>query len=274
MSRKQARHGQPAVYNATPPVLTDGDDSALNVDASGALIVTGISGGSGGAVTGNVASGAADSGNPVKVGGVYNSTAPSPTTGQRVDLQANSRGSLRVGGGDPLGVAAGFAVTIGANDVNGQTRIVDTGSAGDGINYPLAVMMYGRNSTQIVRQRIVDTVKTASATASGNTAVWTPTAGKKFRLMRFRVMITANAATAGGAVVTVKFQDATTDIASATDVYVPGTAVTTGLGAFSSEWIDLGNGVLSAATNNVLNVNLSAALTSGNVRVLVAGIEE
>ena len=38
MSRKQARFGQPAVYNATPPTLTDGDDSALNVDASGRLI--------------------------------------------------------------------------------------------------------------------------------------------------------------------------------------------------------------------------------------------
>lgn len=37
MSRKQARFGQPGVYNAIPPTLNDGDDSALNVDSSGNL---------------------------------------------------------------------------------------------------------------------------------------------------------------------------------------------------------------------------------------------
>lgn len=46
-------------------------------------------------VVGNVASGAADSGNPVKVGGVYNSTVPTFATGQRGDLQLGSRGALR-----------------------------------------------------------------------------------------------------------------------------------------------------------------------------------
>lgn len=224
---------------------------------------------------GNVASGVADSGNPVKVGSVYNSTAPSPSTGQRVDLQSNSRGSIRVGGGDPLGVSAGFAMTMGINDINGQTRVVDAGSVGDGPNYPMAVMMYGRNSTQTVRRRIADTLKTVSATASGNTAIWTPGASKKFRLMRFKVLIPANAAISGGGVVlTVKFQDATTDIGVSVDVFIPTTAVTTAMGAFSSGWIDLDHGALSAAANNVLNVNLSATLTTGNVRVIVAGMEE
>lgn len=46
------------------------------------------------AVGGNVASGSADSGNPVKVGGVYNSTLPTLTTGQRGDLQLTSNGSV------------------------------------------------------------------------------------------------------------------------------------------------------------------------------------
>lgn len=49
---------------------------------------------SGSANGGNVASGATDSGNPVKIGGVYNSTPPTVTTGQRVDMQTDSRGSL------------------------------------------------------------------------------------------------------------------------------------------------------------------------------------
>lgn len=47
-------------------------------------------------ITGSVASGATDSGNPVKIGGVYNATQPTVTDGQRVDLQATTRGSLKV----------------------------------------------------------------------------------------------------------------------------------------------------------------------------------
>lgn len=46
--------------------------------------------------TGNIASGGTDSGNPVKVAGVYNSTLPTFTTGQRGDLQVGSRGALLV----------------------------------------------------------------------------------------------------------------------------------------------------------------------------------
>jgi hypothetical protein len=45
---------------------------------------------------GNVASGATDSGNPVKVGGKYNSTLPTFTDGQRGDLQVGTRGSVSV----------------------------------------------------------------------------------------------------------------------------------------------------------------------------------
>lgn len=45
---------------------------------------------------GNVASGAADSGNPVKVGGVYNSTPPTLTTGQRGNMQLDVNGNQQV----------------------------------------------------------------------------------------------------------------------------------------------------------------------------------
>lgn len=43
---------------------------------------------------GNVASGATDSGNPTKVGGRYNATAPTFTDGQRGDLQLSSKGEV------------------------------------------------------------------------------------------------------------------------------------------------------------------------------------
>lgn len=46
-------------------------------------------------VAGNVASGATDSGNPVKVGGVYNTSAPTLTNGQRGDLQVDANANLK-----------------------------------------------------------------------------------------------------------------------------------------------------------------------------------
>ncbi|MDE2105935.1 MAG: hypothetical protein KGL39_52420, partial [Patescibacteria group bacterium] len=45
---------------------------------------------------GNVASGAADSGNPVKIGGVYNAAPITLTTGQRGDAQLDASGNLCV----------------------------------------------------------------------------------------------------------------------------------------------------------------------------------
>lgn len=46
--------------------------------------------------TGNVASGVADSGNAVKVGGVFNTNGITITTGQRGDVQLDAQGSTRV----------------------------------------------------------------------------------------------------------------------------------------------------------------------------------
>lgn len=46
-------------------------------------------------IGGNAASGAADSGNPVKIGGVNNTTQPTLTDGQRGDLQTDTRANLK-----------------------------------------------------------------------------------------------------------------------------------------------------------------------------------
>ncbi len=66
-------------------VLTDTSGNPLTPLASGGSVVT----------TGNVASGAADSGNPVKVGGRYNLSLPVLTDGQRGDLQLDPVGNNR-----------------------------------------------------------------------------------------------------------------------------------------------------------------------------------
>lgn len=46
--------------------------------------------------TGNAAHGATDSGNPVKIGGVYRTTPPSLSNNQRSDLQMNTEGRVKV----------------------------------------------------------------------------------------------------------------------------------------------------------------------------------
>lgn len=61
------------------------------------IVDQGTGGSSPWAVGGSVASGSADSGNPVKVGAKYNLTIPTFTDGQRVDLQTDNRGGLFVG---------------------------------------------------------------------------------------------------------------------------------------------------------------------------------
>lgn len=64
---------------------------------------------------GVVAAGATDAGNPIKVGGVYNASHPTYTTGQRGDLQIGTRGSLNVTlFGENIETAVGVSSSAGA----------------------------------------------------------------------------------------------------------------------------------------------------------------
>lgn len=84
-------------YNSTPPTLTNGQQAALQFDVNGNLKTNATVTIPGSVtVTGNVASGATDSGNPVKTGGVYNSTTPTFTNGQRADTQVDTTGATYV----------------------------------------------------------------------------------------------------------------------------------------------------------------------------------
>ena len=96
-------------YNATTPTVVDGTTVEMQSDASGNLKTS---------TGGNVASGATDSGNPVKVGGVYNTTRPALTNGQRGDLQLDARANAAVvlfGEGATTSVSVGVA---NADNVN------------------------------------------------------------------------------------------------------------------------------------------------------------
>jgi hypothetical protein len=149
----------------------------------------------------------------------------------------------------------------------------------------LAVCLWESQGTNAnaVLVRIPTTFKTATvvATAAGTTAVWTPGAGKKFRLMRFQITGVNLAATAA-TVITISFQDNVTGITIGTyDVLLPAVATATDIlygcvQDLSAGWIDLGNGYLSILANNVLNLNVSAAPAgaTGSYRVNVCGTEE
>ncbi len=112
----------------------------------------------------------------------------------------------------------------------------------------------GFNGATWDRARRAIIYKPISAAAAGANAIWTPAAGKKFRLMGFHLSFsgTTNA----------KWQDGATDI---TGLYygVANTVVNGGLPE--------ANGYLSALADNVLNLNLSAAVAVGG---LVWGVEE
>ena len=95
--------------NYSSPLTIQGNSSGE------AVPVTGPTGASSTTVQGAVAGEEATVGNPVGVGAVYNSSPPSYTTGDRTDLQAGQRGSLRVevfGGGSTasLGNSSGLLV--------------------------------------------------------------------------------------------------------------------------------------------------------------------
>lgn len=132
-------------------------------------------------------------------------------------------------------------------------------SAGDGVNWPAI--------------RTPTVFRTATATAAGDTTVWTPAAGKKFRLMRYRIDITGQAIQAVAGNIEITLIDNATAMNIGNSVYVPAIALNQ-FGAYSSGWIDLGNGYLSLVANNTLDVNLSAALTAGELRIQTAGTEE
>lgn len=106
-------YGYTGVYNLTPITLNDGEGAAAALNSSGQLIVA-LASGSSSAVTGNVASGATDSGNPIKIGGVYNTTPPTLTNGQRGDAQMDANADLLVALGTIL---AGEDLVVGVMKV-------------------------------------------------------------------------------------------------------------------------------------------------------------
>lgn len=193
-------------------------------------------------------------------------------------VSAAQSGTWTVGSNSATGsaVPANAFYVAGINASGNLTGLATIDRLGDGSTGTAVLsgspMLF--NGTNYDRSRGANVFKTATATASGDTALWTPTTGKKFRLSGYMIQITADAALAAGADLDIVLRDSTTATAAAFSVFVPTVAGTTFGNTAGSGWVTFGNGMLSAAANNVLNINLSAALTSGKVRVVAMGTEE
>lgn len=140
-----------ALYDASGNQLgTSG--SPVRVDPTGTTTqpisgtLTANQGGAPWSFVGNVASGAADSGDPVKVGGVFNTALPTLTSGQRGDLQVDSSGRLIVNvgaGGGSGGTSSSFSAAFPATGT--------AAGASDGTNMkPLLVDASGNLKVNIV----------------------------------------------------------------------------------------------------------------------------
>lgn len=107
-------------------------------------------------VQGDVASEDPDSGNPVKVGGKYNSTLPTFTSGDRADLQLTNKGLLRTRS----------VIAFGPPGTGGDAKSEYKWVADEDSNTtnPLPVDIYAFSGSAFDRLRTVDAFKTASAT--------------------------------------------------------------------------------------------------------------
>lgn len=132
----------------------------------------------GGWVQGNVSSGVADAGNPLKLGAVYRATRPTVADGQRVDAQADTRGSLRVILAQPDS-GANFAGLIPADDqINNATGLVTLtrpqwydgatwdmgrGDAANGLDVDVTRLPAGPTTATVTRLTMAGAAQTAAA---------------------------------------------------------------------------------------------------------------
>lgn len=167
-----------------------------------------------------------------------------------------------------------FTSSAVATIVTGTNKGTSDGTAG-GLVPTVSNFPFLFNGATWDRERTPALYATVTATASGDTAIVTSTAGKKLRLHGYSIEVSAGAAISGGGVdLDVVLRDVTAAIGQGITSFVPTLAATTAVGSYSSGWRDLGNGKLMAANQTAFNVNLSSTLTSGKVRVNIAYSEE
>lgn len=137
----QAQQAVSGMYQVSPPTLSDGQQQQIRLDSTGAIVTSaGGTGTTANQVQGNVASATTDAGNPVKIGGPFNSTLPTVTNGQRVDAQFSARGHLIVSTNSSQTAADAYSnttigFTAGSNASSGTTLQAAAGYAFNGTTW-------------------------------------------------------------------------------------------------------------------------------------------
>ena len=139
-------------------------------------------------VEGNVASAATDSGNPVKIGGVFNTSPPGVSTGQRVDAQSDANGNLRI--------RMTGSSTTGADGIlntNLTSSLLSSEGSGGVANRPFLNAPYAFNGTTWDRNFTCPNSAVVNVT-NGTTAELVPlTASQVIRVCS--IVLTSTAAT-------------------------------------------------------------------------------
>jgi hypothetical protein len=170
----------------------------------------------------------------------------------------------RMRGGNLFAAASNsvLATTLGLNAAAGATteRAADNltdAIAGSYFPGALPMLFNGANFDRGRTPAVFKDLPSTAVTAGTGITVWTPAAGKKFRLMGFCLSASVAASIIFGdnAVGTILFR---TPALAAAGVIVVGADM-------------LGNGKLSAAANNVLKLDVTA---TGNVAGFIFGTEE
>jgi hypothetical protein len=184
-------------------------------------------------VVGSVLSGNADDGSaPVKVGGVYHGAAPTLVDGVRADLLLAVSGGAVIAGQDAL-----------TDGVVGQPAGVRISASSSARTLSSAEYLYNGSTWDRGRTPLIFKPFQQAVVAGTPAAIWTPQSGKKFRLMGYTLgVITTLAA--------ILLKDAGAEILRLRH---------TADGAVASP--PMGNGILSAAANNALQVDVSASTT-------------
>ncbi len=172
-------------------------------------------------------------------------------------------------------VFTGYATplqSLRAPTIQGQLTPTDPYTPASG-HVPVQSVNYAYNGATYDLVRTPKVFKAVNFNSDTVTTVWTPAAGKKFRLMKYMIHCPGNVSLAGGGMAVFTLYDgASTALPFNHGIYLPGSAANQ-LAGWSTPWIDLGNGYLSFSANNILGVVSSAAIT-GFARLLVAGTEE
>lgn len=155
-----------------------------------------------------------------------------------------------------------FSRWFGLSDSEDNSALVVPGLGG------IVNRNQGFNGATYDRIRAANTFKTTAATALGESTVWTPAVGKKFRIMGGTISVCGTLAAL--AVQTIQLLDGTGGAIIAQFNAAVGATVSGDTQIpFSFE-----NGFLSAAANNALIVKLGTAMASGSVAVNTFGTEE